>query len=381
MPPNTFTHVPVGPHQLSATLDNYEPIKQDIQVRKGMPPDIHLQFRQIQEIAALSVQTEPSGASILLDGKPPQVPPNTFTHVPFGSHQLSATLENYEPIKQDIQVRRGMSSEIHLQLKPMQEVPALSVQTEPPGASILLDGKPPQVPPSTFTHVPLGSHQLSATLDNYEPIKQDIQVRRGMSSEVRLQFKPIQEVPALSVQTEPPGAAILLDGKPPQVPPNTFTHVPFGPHQLSAALDNYEPFKQEIQIRKGMNPEIQLQLREIQEIAALSVQTEPPGASVLLDGKPPQIPPNTFTHVPYGPHQVSATLENYEPIRQDIQVRRGMSSEIQLPLRPMQEIPALSVLTEPSGASVLLDGKAASDPPKHLHPCSVWFSSTFRHAG
>jgi hypothetical protein len=74
-------------------------------------------FRQVQEIAALSVQTEPSGASILLDGKPPQVPPDTFTHVPFGSHQFSATLDNYEPFKQDIQVRRGMSPEIHLPLK------------------------------------------------------------------------------------------------------------------------------------------------------------------------------------------------------------------------------------------------------------------------
>jgi serine/threonine protein kinase/TPR repeat protein/chaperone required for assembly of F1-ATPase len=363
VPPNKFTHVPFGPHQLSATLENYEPMKQDIQVRNGTSPEVHLQLRPIQEIPALSVQTDPSGASILLDGRPPQVPPNTFTHVPLGSHQLSATLDNYEPIKQDIQVRKGMSSEIHLQLKPVQEIPALSVLTEPTGASILLDGKPPQVPPNTFTHVPLGSHQLSATLDNYEPIKQDIQVRRGMSSELRLQFKPIQEIPALSVQTEPPGAAILLDGKPPQVPPNTFIHVPFGPHQLSAALDNYEPFKQEIQIRKGMNPEIQLQLREIQEIAALSVQTEPPGASVLLDGKPPQMPPNTFTHVPYGPHQVTATLENYEAIRQDIQVRRGMSPEIQLPLRPIQEVPSLSVLTEPSGASVLLDGKPPQIPP------------------
>ena len=121
MPPNTFTHVPFGPHQLSATLDNYEPFKQDIQVRRGMSPEIRLQLKQIQEIAALSVQTEPSGAAILLDGKPPQVPPNTFTHVPFGPHQLSATLDNYEPIKQDIDVRAGMPAEIRLQLKSSQD--------------------------------------------------------------------------------------------------------------------------------------------------------------------------------------------------------------------------------------------------------------------
>ena len=86
-----------------------------------MSPDIRLQLKPIQEIAALTVQSDPSGASILLDEQPPQSPPNIFTHVPFGMHQLSATLENYEPLKQDLEVRAGMSPEIQLRLTPSQE--------------------------------------------------------------------------------------------------------------------------------------------------------------------------------------------------------------------------------------------------------------------
>ena len=158
-----------------------------------------------------------------------------------------------------------MTPQIRLQLKPTQEIASLSVQTEPAGAAILLDGKPPQAPSNTFTHVPFGSHQLTATLDDYEPIKQDIEVRRGMTPQIRLQLRQIQEIAALSVQTVPSGASILLDGKPPQAPPNTFTHVPFGPHQLSATLDNYEPFTEDIDVRGGMPPEIQLQLTRSQE--------------------------------------------------------------------------------------------------------------------
>ena len=362
-PPNTFTHVPFGPHQLTATLDRYEPLKQEIEVHGGMSPKIHLQLRQVPEIAALTIQTEPSGASILLDGKPPQVPPNIFTHVPLGPHQISAALENYEPIRQDIQVREGMSSDVRLQLKPLQEIAALSVHTEPSGAAVLLDGKPPQVPPNVFTHVPYGPHELSANLENYEPIKQDIQVHKGMSSDIHLQLKQLQEMAALSIQTEPPDAAILLDGKPPQVPPNIFTHIPFGAHQLSVTLENYEPFKQEILVHRGMSSEIHLQLKQTQEIAAFSIQTEPPEAAVLLDGKLPQVPPNTFLHVPFGTHELSAVLENYEPIKQDIQVRPGMTPELHLHLKPVQEIAALTVQTEPAEASVLLDGKPPQVPP------------------
>src|SRR5260221_13094500 len=93
-----------------------------------MIPEIRLTLGQVQEIAALSVQTDPPGASLLLDGKPPQSP-NTFTHVPFGKHQLSATLKDYEPIKKDIEVSRGMIPEIRLTLGQIQEIAALSDRT------------------------------------------------------------------------------------------------------------------------------------------------------------------------------------------------------------------------------------------------------------
>jgi serine/threonine protein kinase len=370
-PSNTFAHVPFGSHQLSATLDRYEPLKQDIQVHQGMSHEVHLQLKPLQEIANLVVQTDPIGASILLDGKPPQVAPNTFTHVPFGPHQLSATLDRYEPLKQDIQVRGGMSPEIHLQLKSIQEMATLAVLTDPFGASILLDGKPPQVLPGTFTHVPFGPHQLSATLENYESLKQDVQVHKGMSSEIHLQLKQIQEIAALTVETEPPNASVLLDGKPAPAPPNTFTHVAFGPHLLSVTLDNYEPFKQEIQVHRGMSSEIRLQLKQIQELPALTIQTEPPDASILLDGKLPQSPPNTFTHVPFGTHQISAVLENYEPFKQDVQVRAGMTPEIHLQLKQIQEIATLTVHAEPPDASLLLDGKSPQVPPNTFTHVSI----------
>ena len=77
---------------------------------------IYPQLQPAEEIAALTVQTDPAGASIFLDGKPPQVPPSTFEHVPFGTHQLTAALDGYESAEQKLQVRSGMSPDIHLKL-------------------------------------------------------------------------------------------------------------------------------------------------------------------------------------------------------------------------------------------------------------------------
>jgi len=223
---------------------------------------------------------------------------------------------------------------MHIQLSESRELPSLSVRTEPAGASVLLDGKPPESPANNFTHVPFGTYRLSASLPDYYPIREEIQIGKGASPEIRLQLKPVQEIAALSISTEPPGAAILLDGKPPQSPPNTFTHVPFGAHQLTATLADYEPLKQEIQVMKGMAPQIHLQLSPKQELAALSIATEPAGASILLDGKPPELPPDTFTHVPFGTHQLIATLNKYQPIKRNIDVRQGMTGKIDIELTP-----------------------------------------------
>jgi serine/threonine protein kinase/TPR repeat protein len=71
----------------------------------------------IQEIATLSIQTEPPNATVLLDNKPPDSAPNTFSHVPFGKHQLTATLDNYESLEQEIEVSSGTTPEVHLTLK------------------------------------------------------------------------------------------------------------------------------------------------------------------------------------------------------------------------------------------------------------------------
>ena len=149
---------------------------------------------------------------------------------------------------------------IYPQLQPPREIAALSIESDPPGASVLLDGKPPQTPPNTFTHVPFGIHHVTATLDKYEPLKQDLQVRKGMVPGIHLKLTQTQEIAALSVRTDPAGASIFLDGKPPETPPNTFEHVPFGTHQLTVALDGYESAQRELQVRSGMSPDIDIKL-------------------------------------------------------------------------------------------------------------------------
>ena len=103
------------------------------------------QFRETQEIAALSVKLDQAGASDPSGWKAAAGTARTlsltFRSEPISFRPLWITMSRSSRI---FRVRAGMSPDIRLQLKPIQEIAALSVQTEPAGASILLDGKPPQ---------------------------------------------------------------------------------------------------------------------------------------------------------------------------------------------------------------------------------------------
>jgi serine/threonine protein kinase/TPR repeat protein len=337
-PPGTFTHVGLGKHHLSASLNGYLPLTRDIQVREGMDttiPVILVPIPPLFEIAALTVKTEPAGALVLLDGKPPQQPPGTFTHVGFGNHQLSASLDGYKPFVQDLQTHKGMDTTILVKLPPIDEIAKLTIETDPAGASVLLDGKPPQQPPGTFTQVHFGKRQLTASLDGYKPLAQDLEVRKGMDATVLLKLPPVDEIAKLTVETDPAGASVFLDGKPPQQPPGTFTQVHFGKRQLTASLDGYKPFVQDLEVRKGMDTTVLAKLPPID--AKLTVETDPTGASVLLDGIPPQQPPGTFTHVSFSKHQLTAFLFGHEPITRELQVREGMEPRVPVKLAKMDE--------------------------------------------
>ena len=129
----------------------------------------------------------------------------------------------------------------------------LTVSSEPPGATIVLDGNASFKAPHTFKDLAAGQHRLTASLDGYLPGEQDLQFSGTASSEVVLKLQPTpsptpEPMGSLTVGVNPAGASILLDGLPPDQPPGTFSKIPFGTHKLTVTLEDYETFYQELQI-------------------------------------------------------------------------------------------------------------------------------------
>jgi serine/threonine protein kinase/TPR repeat protein len=68
-------------------------------------PDTPQPQAQPQQLGTIRVTTIPAEAIVLLDESPPDKPPDTFSNVPFGEHRLTVSLEGYESIYRELDVR------------------------------------------------------------------------------------------------------------------------------------------------------------------------------------------------------------------------------------------------------------------------------------
>jgi serine/threonine protein kinase len=89
---------------------------------------------------------------------------------------------------------------------------------------------------------------------------------------------------------------------------------------------------------------------------ALFILSEPPGALVELDGKAlPQTTPTLATELAPGPHAVKIQRVDAAPITQNVTVRAGERTSVQVTLPPVTH--RIDVRSVPDGASVYLDGR------------------------
>ena len=128
-----------------------------------------------------------------------------------------------------------------------------------------------------------------------------------------------------------------------------------GRHRLTSNTRRISPRRTRIEFRRGGNAEdcSQPNPKPPEEIAKLSVRSDPPGASIRLDGTLPQ-EPNTFRNVKFGEHRLTATMEGFEPKEQLLVVSKDTSSEIILKLPPPRD-PLQPLFDE------LKDAEAAND--------------------
>jgi hypothetical protein len=152
-----------GDYDLTVSAPGFQAQSQRFTVEAGKPISLNLPLEKIRGVLYLT--SEPSGATVTLDGKKLGVTPLTITDLDLGTHQYSLNLDDYFQMNGTVTLTDENQQTILADLK---EMPGLVFNSIPVGATISIDGNSVGKTPITVRNLTPGQINFTATLEGYQ---------------------------------------------------------------------------------------------------------------------------------------------------------------------------------------------------------------------
>ena len=130
----------------------------------------------------------------------------------------------------------------------------------------------------------------------------------------------------LAVQSRPPGARVVVDGKESGVTPTTI-RLPAGPHVLEVQVGKSEPRVIPLTITAGVQTSQYIELRDVSATGGLEIRSNPPGARITIDGQPRGTTPANIANLTAGDHTVVLELGGRK-VSQAVKIAPGSTAAI-----------------------------------------------------
>jgi TolB-like protein len=243
----------------------------------------------------------------------------------------------------------------------------LKVESDPPGADILLGGEPTgEKTPHTFKQRPGGRYPVTVTRPLYKSASQTVEMGGGRETAVRLVLEP--DFGVLEVTSSPSGAEILINGVPSgQKTPHKFKPQKSGDYEVTVALPPlYLPQTRRVRLADGRVTKVDVALDA--NFGSVAVTSEPSNMPVLLDGQRVGKTPLTLEQVPTGVHELKIDAPTHAAAAQRVNVARGETAQAHFELKPRLgrlNLTAVVVdgdVREPAEAEVWIDGEYQPTP-------------------
>ena len=303
----------------------------------------------VPEVGSISVSSNPSGASINLDGSYQGTTNFTINNVAGGLHTITLELTGYQDWSQTFDVAAGQTSYVTALLTQIPTTGSISVSSTPSGASIFLNGSYQGTTNFTINNVEGGSHNITLELTGFQDWSQAIGVEAGQTSTVTALLTPIPTTGSISVSSTPSGASIFLDRSYYGTTPFRIANFAAGSHNITLELTGYQDWSQTIGVEAGQISPVTAPLTPT--TGSISVSSNPSGASIYLDESYQGTTPFSINNVEAGSHTIKLELTGYLEWSQTIDVAAGQISTVTALLT---QIPILEIIIAIFGISVAI---------------------------
>jgi len=313
-------------------------------------------FVSLFAIAAETVQTrvsissQPSGATVIIDGMDRGTTPVMLFDLAPGRHHLKYRLAGYCERDRFFSTDEGPFIEKNEVL--LEEKGLLLLKTDPEGADIQIDGVSVGQTPRLITNLSAkDSYTVRFRKAGYQD--QTISVRfdgrRPLVREERL----VLASGTIDVISEPSGAEVTVNGIVKGVTPVKVTDVPRGRATVKFHLDGFEDEIRELAINAGDQQTLPVVLKGLP--GTLHLVSVPDGARFYVNEEARGKGPLAITGLKPGDYTIRAELEGYGTLSRTVTLGNGISAREEFRLSNVMG--RLEVRTCPAGVQVFVDGR------------------------
>jgi hypothetical protein len=323
--PLTINDVPAGDHHLVLEMDGCQQESRSITVDENT--EILVTFcsadngglvgndtENDSRIGGLYVESYPSGGEISIDGSSTGLKtPHVVYGMQEGSHTIKVTYdrEGADEYTAKVWVSAGTLSRVELNDGNHAQRSIEVVSDDYQGAYFTVDGRYPRYRVPATVEVRAWQGFVTIALNgSYISIPVPASVTDGEKFPIRL-GNPSQIT--LSVDSDPPGASIFIDGFPGPVTPALVRNVSAGRHRITLALEDHIPVEREILVIDDPSQEIDASFKGVlvpYVSGAVALNSTPTGAKVYINNRNTGLTtPVVIDHLPIGQIHIKIRFE------------------------------------------------------------------------
>jgi tetratricopeptide (TPR) repeat protein len=354
-----------GPHVIQAATPDGRSTEKQVDVKRARKLEVTVSLpARAGSPATLEVSSDPSRAQVLLDGAVVGVTPYAG-ELTAGPHTVAVVLQGRLHQERQIVARSGRDIQIAFALNNLPKDPALTVDSDPVGALISIDGKDRGRTPF-LAPMPAGKHELVLRMPGRREVGTEFAMPKDKDLSLRLEL-PIAAgaAPRLTVTSAPDGADVVIDGKEIGLTPWN-GELRLGDHQIKVRLAGYIASEREVKIQAGRDADLSFALERVPGPGKLRVETEPPDAEIRIDGKVAVTAP-FGGDLPAGDHSVEVSSLGYRTVGQQITLEAGQQASLRIALSAASKDGAPSIIgvnSSPEKALLYIDGRLIGPTPR-----------------
>ncbi len=268
------------------------------------------------------VNSTPSGAEVLLDGRALGTSPLPRGEISSGQHELKIRKALYHEYTETFFIEDGDDKQFDINLRAA--FGHLLITSDPNGADVFLDGRQVGTTPYENLQQPSGRYNVRLSKDLYSDANEQIVVSDSEKTERFIAMS--MNFGTLEVTAE--GAEIYIDGRR-VATGNWRANLSPGQYSLRATQDLHTDDEREVFVVVGQTENINLTPRPRQGV--LSIETQPfetRGAEIFIDGRKRSETTPAVLPLLIGSYDVSVVKDGFLEANETVEIREGLEHEL-----------------------------------------------------